>query len=248
MNKETAVKVNGLHKIYPSGVHAVEGLSFNIDKGEIYALIGPNGAGKTTTLRIIATLIKPSNGKVNIFGVDVLDNPNEVRKMISYLPEEAGAYRNLKGIEYLKFMAGFYSRGSRSPEDIAGEAAEISGLGERLLDKIKTYSKGMKRRLQIARTLAPHPMLAILDEPTSGLDVMASMEIRDTIKKYREKYGITILLSSHNMLEVEYLSDRVGIIFKGKLLAEGAPSDILERTGAHNLEEAFRFLIREVGA
>ncbi|MEB3755382.1 MAG: ABC transporter ATP-binding protein, partial [Desulfurococcales archaeon] len=182
------------------------------------------------------------------FGVNVLDNPNEVRKMISYLPEEAGAYRNLKGIEYLKFMAGFYSSGDRSPEDIASEAAEISGLGDRLFDKIKTYSKGMKRRLQIARTLAPHPRLAILDEPTSGLDVMASMEIRDTIKKYREKYGITILLSSHNMLEVEYLSDRVGIIFQGKLLAEGPPSEILARTETHNLEEAFRFLIKGVDA
>ncbi|MEB3755483.1 MAG: ABC transporter ATP-binding protein, partial [Desulfurococcales archaeon] len=108
MGNGIAVNVDDLHKIYPSGVHAVDGLSFSIEKGEIYALIGPNGAGKTTTLRIIATLIKPSKGKIDVFGVNVLDNPNEVRKMISYLPEEAGAYRNLKGIEYLKFMAGFY--------------------------------------------------------------------------------------------------------------------------------------------
>ncbi len=243
-----AVNVINLHKVYPSGVYAVDGLSFNIERSEIYALIGPNGAGKTTTLRIVATLIKPSRGKVEVFGFNVLDKPNEVRMMISYLPEEAGAYRNLKGIEYLKFMAGFYSRGHRSPEDIASEAAEISGLEDRLLDKVKTYSKGMKRRLQIARTLAPHPKLAILDEPTSGLDVVASMEIRDTIKRYREKFGITILLSSHNMLEVEYLSDRVGIIYKGRLLAEGPPREILEKTGTRNLEEAFRFLIKEEDA
>jgi ABC-2 type transport system ATP-binding protein len=245
---EVAVNVFDLHKIYPSGVHAVDGLTFTINEGEIYALIGPNGAGKTTTLRIIATLIKPSRGEIKVFGTDVVSKPDEVRSMISYLPEEAGAYRNLKGIEYLKLMAGFYTKRDRAPEDIVREAAEISGLGPRLFDKIKTYSKGMKRRLQIARTLAPHPKLAILDEPTSGLDVLASMEIRDTIKKYAKKFGVTVLLSSHNMLEVEYLSDRVGIIYEGKLLAEGPPSKILSDTGARNLEEAFRFLIKGVNS
>ncbi len=246
MAGEYIVEVRDLHKIYPGGVHAVKGLSFYIRQGEIYALIGPNGAGKTTTLRIISTLIKPTSGDVLVYNTSVTEDPDKVRRVISYLPEEAGAYRNLKGIEYLKLMAGFYSFGDRSPEEIAGEAAEISGLGDRLYDKIKTYSKGMKRRLQIARTLAPHPKLAILDEPTSGLDVLASMEIRDLIKKYRQDYGITILLSSHNMLEVEYLSDRVGIIYKGKLLAEGPPGKIMNETGATNLEEAFKVLIGRV--
>jgi ABC-2 type transport system ATP-binding protein len=246
MADEYIVRVVDLHKVYPGGVHAVKGLSFSIKKSEIYALIGPNGAGKTTTLRIISTLIKPTSGDVFVYDTSVTENPDKVRRVISYLPEEAGAYRNLKGIEYLKLMAGFYSNGDRSPEDIVSEAAEISGLGDRLYDKIKTYSKGMKRRLQIARALAPHPKLAILDEPTSGLDVLASMEIRDTIKKYSQVYGTTILLSSHNMLEVEYLSDRVGIIYQGKLLAEGPPRKIMDETGARNLEEAFKVLIGRV--
>ncbi len=241
-----AVTINGLYKIYPGGVEAVRGLSFRISEGEIYALIGPNGAGKTTTLRIIATLIKPTGGRVEVFGHDVVKEPDRVRSIISYLPEEAGAYRNLKGIEYLKLMAGFYKVKGRSMEEIAAEAAEISGLGERLHDKIKTYSKGMKRRLQLARTLAPHPRLAILDEPTSGLDVLASMEIRDLVKEYSRRYRVTVLLSSHNMLEVEYLSDRVGIIYRGRLLIEGPPEEVLERTGAKNLEEAFKRLVKEV--
>ena len=241
-----AVTINELYKIYPGGVEAVRGLSFRISEGEIYALIGPNGAGKTTTLRIIATLIKPTGGRVEVFGNDVVKEPDRVRSIISYLPEEAGAYRNLKGIEYLKLMAGFYKVKGRSMEEIAAEAAEISGLGERLHDKIKTYSKGMKRRLQLARTLAPHPRLAILDEPTSGLDVLASMEIRDLVKEYSRRYRVTVLLSSHNMLEVEYLSDRVGIIYRGRLLIEGPPEEVLERTGAKNLEEAFKRLVKEV--
>jgi len=229
-------------------VRAVDGISFTMEPGTVYGLIGPNGAGKTTTLRILATLLKPTRGIAKVYGVNVAEEPVRVRRMISFLPEEAGAYRNLTGREYLRFMAGFYAEPPEEAEEMTLEAMEISGLGSRLDDKVKTYSKGMKRRLQLARALAPRPRLAILDEPTSGLDVMASMEMRDLIRRYADEYGVSILLSSHNMLEVEHLSDRVGIIYRGRILAEDTPQGILSDTRSRNLEEAFRRIIssREV--
>ena len=235
---EYAVEALNLVKYYGK-IKALDGLSFRIYPGEIYGLIGPNGAGKTTTLRIIATLIKPSSGTAKVFGHDVVDEADVVRGMISYLPEEAGAYKNLSGEEYLKFMASFYASSKDEIDRMVGEASEISGLGSRLKDKIKTYSKGMKRRLLISRSLMIKPKLAILDEPTAGLDVLHAYHVRRIIKEYSRKYGVTILLSSHNMLEVEFLCDRVSIIHNGKLLIEGKPGELKEKFDVSNLEEVF---------
>ena len=233
------VEVEDLVKIYPGNIKAVDGLSFTVREGEIYGLIGPNGAGKTTTLRIIATLLKPTSGRVEVAGYDVVENPDEVRRNISYLPEEAGAYRNLTGIEYLRFMAELYARNREEAERMVKEAIEISGLGDKIYDKTSVYSKGMKRRLLLARTLMVKPRLAILDEPTSGLDVIHALHVRNIVLKYAKEHNVTILLSSHNMLEVEYLCDRVGIIYKGKLYVEGRPSELIEEYKASNLEEVF---------
>ena len=233
-----AVEVNDLHK-YFGNVKALEGLSFTVKPGEIYGLIGPNGAGKTTALRILATLIKPSAGSAKIFGIDVERSPEKVRRLISYLPEEAGAYKNLSGIEYLEFMAAFYSKDRDEARESVLEAARISGLEERLRDRVKTYSKGMTRRLLIARALMMKPRLAILDEPTSGLDIVHAYHIRRVIQNYVAKYGVTVLLSSHNMLEVEFLCSRVALINRGKILIEGTPAEIKSRYGVNNLEEAF---------
>ena len=231
--------VEDLVKIYPGNIVAVDHLSFKVYEGEIYGLIGPNGAGKTTTLRIIATLLKPTRGKVVVCGYDVVRDADKVRELISYLPEEAGAYRNLTGLEYLEFMAGFYARSKKEREEMVEEAIRISGLGDRINDRIATYSKGMKRRLLLARTLMVKPRLAILDEPTSGLDVYAAVEVRRLIKKYIAETNSTIILSSHNMLEVEYLCDRVAFIDNGRIVALGKPRELIERFGGENLEEAF---------
>lgn len=237
------VLVEDLVKIYPGNIVAVDHLSFKVYEGEIYGLIGPNGAGKTTTLRIIATLLKPTRGKVVVDGYDVVKDAGKVRELISYLPEEAGAYRNLTGLEYLEFMAGFYARSKEEREEIVEEAIRISGLGDRIHDRIATYSKGMKRRLLLARTLMVKPRLAILDEPTSGLDVVHAIHVRNIIKDYARRYNITILLSSHNMLEVEYLCDRVGILHKGKLYVEDRPRELLRKYNVSNLEEVFSKLV-----
>ena len=233
-----AVEDNELVKVFGE-VRALDGLSFQMKEGEIYGLIGPNGAGKTTALRITSTLLLPTSGTVKIFGHDVVDEAPEVRRLISYLPEEAGAYKNLSGLEYLEFMTKFTAKNKETVKEAVEVATKISGLEERLKDKVKTYSKGMKRRLLVARALMTKPKLAVLDEPTSGLDVLHSVHVRGIIKQYVEKQGVTVLLSSHNMLEVEHLCDRVALINKGKIVAEGSPAELKAKYDSANLEEAF---------
>lgn len=220
-------------------IRALDGLNFEIKTGEIYGLIGPNGAGKTTALRIIGTLLLPTSGTVTVFGSDVFKQAAEVRKIISYLPEEAGVYRNLSGQEYLEFMAKFRATSREEARKMILDAAEISGLGDRLKDRAKTYSKGMKRRLLVARALMTKPKLSILDEPASGLDVLHAYHVRQIIKRYVKDHGVTILLSSHNMLEVEHVCDRVALLNKGKLVVEGKPQELKDKFSSTNLEEVF---------
>jgi len=232
------VEAEGLVKVFGE-VRALDGLSFQVENGEIFGLIGPNGAGKTTALRIVSTLLLPTSGSVKASGQDVVSNASEIRKIISYLPEEAGAYKNLSGYEYLQFMAKFTTKNIETAKETVEVAAKISGLEDRLKDKVKAYSKGMKRRLLVARALMTRPKLAVLDEPTAGLDVLHSVHVRGIIKQYVEKQGVTVLLSSHNMLEVEHLCNRVALINKGKIVAEGSPAELKKKANASNLEEVF---------
>ncbi len=233
-----AVQATSLTKQFGQ-VRALDGISFSIRPGEIYGLIGPNGAGKTTTIRMVCTLIKPTSGDINIFDLDAVRQPEKTREIISYLPEESGAYPNLTGWEYLQFMAKLQAKKGMNVQDIVAEAAEICGLGDRLKDKAKTYSKGMKRRLLVARALMTKPKLAVLDEPASGLDVMHAYHVREIVKSYVRDHGVTVLLSSHNMLEVEYLCNRVALINKGHLVVEGEPKELKSRYKCENLEEVF---------
>lgn len=234
---DTAVTVKSLVRNYGS-LTAVDNISFNIHPDEIFALIGPNGSGKTTTLRVIATLLKPSAGSVSVFGLDVVKQAAAVRRVISYLPEEAGAYRNLSGLDYLRFMATFYTKDTAERDRLVERGKELADLGIRINDKVSTYSKGMVRKLLLARALMTEPKLAILDEPTSGLDVENSTEIRQRIKDFARK-GTTVLLSSHNMLEVEFLSHRVAIIRQGRIIALGTPAELKSQYTSPNLEEVF---------
>jgi len=233
VNAQNLVKQFGI-------IRALDNLSFTIKQGEIFGLIGPNGAGKTTSLRIVSTLILPTSGSMQIFGLDAVIQPGEVRKIISYLPEEAGAYPNLSGMEYLEFMAKF---AEGDTQKAIAEAVEISGLGNRLKDRAKTYSKGMKRRLLVARALMTKPRLAVLDEPASGLDVLHAYHVRQIIKQYVKDHGTTVLLSSHNMLEVEFLCNRVALLNKGKIVVEGEPAELKAKYESQNLEEVFAKVI-----
>lgn len=241
---ENILEVKELSKKY-SKVFAADKVSFNIGKGEIFALIGPNGAGKTTTIRMIATLLTPTAGDAVVSGHSVVNEPSKVRECITYLPDEAGAYKTMKGIEYLKFMAGLFTTDSREIEKYIEKAKNINGLGERLNDKIGTYSRGMIRKLLLSRAVMTSPKLAILDEPTSGLDVLNALDIRKTIKRLAKEENMSFLLSSHNMLEIEFVSDRVGIISKGHLMVTGRIDELKERYNAPNLEEVFERVVLE---
>ena len=236
------LEVKELSKQY-SKVLAADKVSFDIEEGEIFALIGPNGAGKTTTIRMISTLITPTSGDAVVAGNSVVKNPDKVRECITYLPDEAGAYKNMTGLKYLQFMAGLFDTDLDKINACVDKAKEICGLGDRLNDKIGSYSRGMTRKLLLARAVMTKPKLAILDEPTSGLDVLNAIEIRKTIKKLAKEEGISFLLSSHNMLEIEFVSDRVGIISKGHLMVTGRYDELKERYNAANLEEVFERVV-----
>jgi len=235
------VVADGLVKRFGSK-EVLKGVSFEVEGSEIFGIIGPNGAGKTTTLRILATILKPDSGDAWILGHSVRDEPDMVRRNIAYLPEDAGVYRHLTGMEFLRFMAGVYGREG----DCIRRGAEIAGLGSALDNPMGSYSKGMKRRILLASILMIKPRVAILDEPTSGLDVRHAVHIRKEIRKFVKETGASAIISSHNMLEVEYLCDRVAFINDGRIIEAGRPNELKERYSAENLEEVFAKLI-EVG-
>lgn len=241
---EKVLEVKGLTKQYTK-VLAVDNVSFDIGEGEIFALIGPNGAGKTTTIRMISTLLKSTSGDAVIAGYSINKDPEKVRECITYLPDEAGAYKNMTGTNYLKFMAGLFYTDPNKIIECVNRAKEICGLGERLNDKIGSYSRGMIRKLLLSRAVMTKPKLAILDEPTSGLDVLNAIEIRKMIKKLASEEKMSFLLSSHNMLEIEFVSDRVGIIAKGHLMVTGTGEELKQRYNALNLEEVFERVVIE---
>ena len=240
MDGGTAVAVRDLEKRYGS-FEALRGISFEVREGEVFGLIGPNGAGKTTTLRILATLLRITSGVVEILGVNLAEHPEEVRRLITYLPEDAGAYKTLTGRAYLRFIAEFFTdRGDT--EAIVARGVGIARLGRRIDDKVDTYSKGMARRLLVARALMIQPRVAILDELTSGLDVLNAQEIRRIVKD-AARSGMTIILSSHNMLEVELMCDRIALIHDGRIVETGTPEELKARHAADNIEEVFTAVV-----
>jgi ABC-2 type transport system ATP-binding protein len=236
-----AIEVKNLVKSYGS-IEAVKGVSFSVKDGEIFGLIGPNGAGKTTVLRVVSTLLKITSGSVKITNLDVEKDADKIRKIISYLPEDAGAYKNLTGRAYLQFIANFFD--AKQNQQMIQKGIEIANLGERIDDRVDTYSKGMMRRLLVGRALMINPKLAILDEPTSGLDVINAQEIRKLVKNTAKK-GTTVLLSSHNMLEVEYLCERIALISDGRILEEGEPKTLMDKYEANNIEEVFMRVVQQ---
>ncbi len=235
-----AVSVTNLVK-YFGEYQALHGVSFEVKEGEIFGLIGPNGAGKTTTLRILSTLLQISSGEVDIFGHKLPGDAPSVRKIISYLPEDAGAYKTLRGRQYLEFIARFFATGD-NVRRMVERGAQIAHLGERLNDKVDTYSKGMSRRLLVARALMIEPKLAILDEPSSGLDVLSAGDVRGIIRS-AVATGLTVLLSSHNMLEVEMLCDRIALVNNGRIVAIGTSEALKRQYNADNIEQVFTRIV-----
>ncbi len=226
--------VEGLVKEFKKGPR-IGPISFRINRGEIFALVGPNGAGKTTTIRVLLGIYRPSTGDIYLCGKKI----RSLQGVASYVPEESAVYPRLTGYEHLYFYALLYTNNRTHAKRLADRAAEYTGLSARdLRRKVQEYSKGMKRRLLLGIALALETPILVLDEPTAGLDVHSAVHIRKLIKGEAEK-GKTIILSSHNMFEVERLADTVAFINRGRIVALGTPRELLEKYNAHDLEEAF---------
>lgn len=247
LNNFVAVKVSNLRKFFGK-VEVLRDVNFEVDEGEIFGVVGPNGAGKTTLLRVVAGLLKPSSGEIEVLGFAIPRDVDKVRKYISYLPEEANLYARLTGLENMKLFAMAYS-GTGNIDEVVELGISIAGLSrEDLARRAETYSKGMSRRVAVASTLMVKPRLAILDEPTAGLDVVSARYVRDVVKRFAEELGITVVFSSHNMFEVSKICDRVALIYAGKIIMVGTVSEILAKVGAEDLEEAFVKLVGDLGA
>ncbi len=225
------VEVEDLQKIYPGGVKALNGVSFRVSKREIYSLLGPNGAGKTTTMKIIATLLKPTAGKALVMGIDVTSNPDSVRKIIGYVPQELSADDELTGMENVVLQARLYGISRAEAVRKAGELLEMVGLREAASRIVRSYSGGMRRRLELAMGLVNNPELLILDEPTLGLDVQSRLSLWEYIDSLRREKGLTILMTTHYMDEADKLSSRIAIIDRGRIVAEGTPQELKARVG-----------------
>lgn len=226
---ELLVEARGLKKYYGK-VRAVDGLDLSIRKGEIYGLLGPNGAGKTTTILMLLGLTEPTEGELRVCGFDPRRDPLKVKRITGYLPENVGFYEDLTAWENLYYIAKLNGLSRTEAQRRIEEALGEVGLQEVAHRQVKTFSKGMKQRLGIAEVLLKEPQLAILDEPTSGIDPEGAHHILELIERMNKEKGLTILLSSHLLHQVQRICHRMGIINKGKLVAEGSLSELREKT------------------
>ena len=228
MKQNIVISINGLTKTYDEFI-AVNEISFDVNKGEVFALLGPNGAGKTTTVEIIECLKTPDNGKVEIFGINLKDKKkqNEIKRKIGVMPQNFNAFDWLTVKENLHYFKNLYD--SKISVD---ELIERVGLAKKTDSMYKTLSGGMKQRVGIAISLINEPELLFLDEPTAGLDPQARRETWNLIKKLKQQ-GKTIFLTTHYMEEAQELSDRILIIIEGKIVASGSPSELIENYGGN---------------
>jgi len=229
------VEARDLRKSY-NGVQAVDGLTLEIREGEIYGLLGPNGSGKTTTILILLGLTEPTGGEVQVCGFNPAREPLKVKRLVGYLPENVGFYEDLTARENLRFIARLNGIPDRESKKRIEEVLEQVGLSEVADRPVGTYSRGMRQRLGIADVLIKQPRLAILDEPTTGIDPEGASQILDMIVRMRDERGMTIMLSSHLLHQVQRICDRVGIMHRGQLVAEGSVDELGARTSGEGLE------------
>ena len=221
------VRTEGLVKRYATTV-AVAGVDLDVEQGEIFGLVGPNGAGKSTTFRILATLLQPSAGVAEIAGWSVTRNPDQVRRVLGFMPDVFGVYDDMKVWEYLDFFGRCYGLSAAQRRRTIGDLLELVDLADRRDDYVQTLSRGMEQRLCLAHALVHDPQVLLLDEPASGLDPRARVELRELLRELRS-LGKTILISSHILPELEELCTSVAIVDRGRVLAKGTVSDIERR-------------------
>ncbi|GIO25400.1 ABC transporter ATP-binding protein [Ornithinibacillus bavariensis] len=209
------------------GKKAVQDVNLYLDSGESVGLLGPNGAGKSTTISMISSLIKPTAGEIKLNGVNIINNPEQIRRILGVVPQELALYEALSAYENLKFFGSIYKiRGNELDKSIQ-RALEIVGLQDRQKDLVKTFSGGMKRRVNIAAALLHHPKILILDEPTVGIDPQSRNHILETVRMLNKNEGTTVMYTSHYMEEVEQLCDRLYIMDHGEIIASGTKGELL---------------------
>ena len=244
--KRTYVTRRGLLKKKKRVVQAVDGISFEVRRGEIFGLLGQNGAGKTTTIKMLTTLLAPTAGTCKVLGCDTFGQEKQIRKRINFIfGGEMGVYRRLSARDNLRYFSNLYLIPRKERDVRIEKILKLVDLADRADDLAETYSKGMIQRLQIARGLINDPEILFMDEPTVGLDPLGARMLRDIIRRLKEQ-GKTVLLTTHNLAEVEELCDRLIIINKGKVVARGTPAEI--KGCAQSLEDAYVKVIEGVSA
>ncbi len=218
--------VENLHKSYKN-IKAVDGISFELDRGGLIGLLGPNGAGKSTTISIISTLIKPDSGKVFFNGDDITKNPKSIQTFLGVVPQEIALYNQLTGMDNLKFWASAYNLKRHELLKRIEIVSEIIGIDKRLSSPVYTYSGGMKRRLNIGVALLHNPEIIIMDEPTVGVDPQSRNHILNTVKNLNDS-GVSVIYTSHYMDEVETLCKKIHIMDEGKIIASGSQKELIE--------------------
>ena len=251
MFSDTVIRTNELTKIFEKGkkkeVVALNAVSVDIKKGEVFGLLGPNGSGKTTLIRVLVGLLTPTSGTATVLGKDVVNEIDQIRERVALLPQEAGIYERLTARENLIYYGGLYG----IPEEVLNQRAdnllEIIGLKEKEHYQTKGFSGGMKRKVLVARALIIEPEIVFLDEPTTGIDTIGARVVRNLLKKLSTEQDRTIILTTHDLNEVSELCHRVGILNEGKLIAVGEPSELKEQFMAADLEEVFTGLVTGEG-
>ena len=223
------------------GIQAVSDVSFSIGRQEVFGLLGPNGAGKTTTIRMLATVLDPDSGEIEVGSYSVRDQASEVRDVIGVCPQDLALYEELSAMDNLVFFGRMSGLGKREAKEAAAGNLELVGLTDRASDAVRKFSGGMKRRVNIAVALMSRPQLLFLDEPTVGIDPQSRNHIFDTVLSLRDE-GMTVLYTTHYMEEADRLCDRIGIIDGGRMIALGTPSELKASIGKGDsvtLEEVF---------
>ena len=230
-----------LHQLCKNfGRPAVDHLDLQVRRGELYALLGPNGAGKTTTLRMVAGLMQPDSGSIQVLGIDLAQDASAAKKKLAYLPDDALLYNRLKPFEYLEFVAGLWGIDAERASSKALELLDWLDLTKHADELIEGFSRGMKQKLALAGALIHEPELIILDEPLTGLDAAAARQVKDVLLTH-VKNGGTVILTTHILEVAERLAERIGIIQHGKLIAEGTLDELRHQTQSSqaSLEEVF---------
>lgn len=232
---DSLVRTINLSKVYKRGdgseTHAVKDINLEIHTGEIFSLLGPNGAGKTTTIAMISGLIPPTTGDALIGGYSITQQPLAAKRLIGYIPQEIALYPELSARQNLRFFGQMYDMAGKELDRRVDEVLELIGLTERQKDKIETFSGGMKRRVNIGVGILHKPPLLYMDEPTVGIDPQSRRRILDTVRLLRDEHGSTILYTTHLMEEAQELSDRVGIMDHGEIIALGTQAELTRHVG-----------------